>query len=107
MKLLTFDDLNFSNKKFWTGFVATSFPAALDEASDMSLDEIVEENGLDDCDWWDAFTGYYEGILEESDGYLENPQTLVYRRRRNTPCFRYGDISRISKNCDHREICIS
>lgn len=77
MKMLTLDDLNFSNQKFWTGFIATSFPTALDESSDMSLTEIIEENSLADCKWWDDFTGYYEGILEETDGYLEEPQTFV------------------------------
>lgn len=26
--------------------------------------------------WWERFTGYYDGVLDESDGYLENPTTL-------------------------------
>lgn len=78
MKMLTLDDLNFSNKKFQPGFIATSFPTAFDEEADSSLGEIIEENHLADCSWWDDFTGYYEGILEETDGYLENPQTFVY-----------------------------
>lgn len=77
MKMLTLDDLDFSNQKFWEGFIATSFPTALDESSDMALTEIIEENSLADCQWWDDFTGYYEGILEETDGYLEEPQTFV------------------------------
>lgn len=78
MKGLTLQDLAFSNQKFWTGFLATSFPNAWDEASDLSLTELLEEHQLADCAWWDHFTGYYEGILEESDGYLEEPQTFLY-----------------------------
>ena len=26
--------------------------------------------------WWETFTGYYESVLDESDGYLEEPVTL-------------------------------
>ncbi len=79
MKDIPFHDLDFSNKKFWTGFVTTSFPTALDEASDMALTEIIDENDLADYDWWADFTGYYEGILDETDGYLDDPKTFLYR----------------------------
>lgn len=73
MKILTLHDLDFSNKKFWTGFITTSFPTALDEVSDMSLTEIIEENDLADYKWWCDFTGYYKGILDETDGYFSDP----------------------------------
>lgn len=26
--------------------------------------------------WWEQFTGYYKGVLDKSDGYLDNPTTL-------------------------------
>ncbi len=75
---INLEDFNFSNKKFWIGFIALSFPTALDEETDMSLSEIIEKNSLGDIEWWDYFTGYYDGILEESDGYIDNPKTLTY-----------------------------
>lgn len=74
--MLTLKDLDFSNKNFWRGFIATSFPIAFDEITDLSLTEIMEENDLADCQWWNDFTGYYDGILEETDGYLEHPKTF-------------------------------
>lgn len=42
--ICTLKDIEFSNRKFWTGFVTTSFPTALNEEADMSLPEIIEEN---------------------------------------------------------------
>lgn len=75
--MLTLKDIGFSNRNFWTGFVATSFPAALDEETDQSLTEIIEENQAADAKWWENFTKYYDGVLEDSDGYLDDPETLV------------------------------
>lgn len=77
MKSLAFNDLDFSNKEFWRGFITTSFPTALDEESDMSLTEIIEENNLANHKWWDDFTGYYDGILDETDGYLDDPKMFL------------------------------
>lgn len=75
--MLTLKDLEFSNRQFWTGFFAASFPTALDEKTDMSLTEIIEEKSLADISWWNTFTKYYDGVYEESDGYVDNPETLV------------------------------
>ncbi len=35
------------------------------------------ENGMCDTGWWDNFTKYYDGVLEESDGYVDEPETLI------------------------------
>lgn len=78
MKILTYNDLNFANKKFWTGFITTSFPTALDEESDLTLTEIIDENDLADYEWWADFTEYYEGILDETDGYSDDPKIFLY-----------------------------
>lgn len=75
--MLTLNDVGFSNKKFWTGYVATSFPTALDEEKDLSLSEIIEENKAADINWWGNFTKYYDGVLEETDGYIDEPETLT------------------------------
>lgn len=79
---ITLDTISFSNKKFWYNFIALSFPTALDRQTDMSLSEIIAKNMpadmKDTTEWWDDFTGYYEGILDESDGYIDNPKTFTY-----------------------------
>lgn len=35
--MVSLDELHFNNKDFWTGFIMTSFPTALDEETDMTL----------------------------------------------------------------------
>lgn len=77
MQILTLNDLDFSNKDFWRGFISTSFPTALNEKTDMSLTEFIKENGLADYKWWESFTGYYDGIFDETDGYVDDPQTFI------------------------------
>lgn len=77
--MVSLEDLGFHNKKFWQGFIASSFPTSLDEEADMGLSELLEENETVDIDidWWNDFTKYYEGVLEETDGYLDDPEMLV------------------------------
>lgn len=75
--MVTLNDIDFSNKKFWTGFVSTSFPTALDDATDTSLSEMIQENNAADIKWWGNFTRYYDGVLEETDGYIDEPETLI------------------------------
>ncbi len=53
--MITLNDIGFSNKKFWTGLVTTSFPTSLDEETDLSLPEIIEENKAADINWWSSF----------------------------------------------------
>ena len=75
--MITLNNIDFFNRKFWTGFVATSFPTALDEETDMSLPEMIQENKTADTNWWRNFTKYYDGVLEETDGYIDEPETLI------------------------------
>ena len=76
--MISLREIDFSNRDFWVGFMATSFPTALEEETDMSLTELMIENGMYDTSWWDNFTKYYDGVLAESDGYLDEPETLIF-----------------------------
>ena len=69
--MISLHEIGFSNRNFWVGYMATSFPTALEEETDMSLTELMIENGMCDTSWWDNFTKYYDGVLEESDGYID------------------------------------
>lgn len=75
--MITLQEIDFWNRDFWVGFMATSFPTAWEEETDMSLTELIEDNEKSDIDWWSDFTKYYDGVLEESDGYLDEPETLT------------------------------
>ena len=76
--MVSLDEIGFFNKEFSIGFMATSFPTALDESTDMSLTELIEEHGLSNINWWSNFTKYYDGVLEETDGYINEPETFIY-----------------------------
>lgn len=69
--MILLQEIDFSNRNFWVGYMAASFPTAWEEETDMSLTELMIENGMCDTGWWDNFTKYYDGVLEESDGYID------------------------------------
>ena len=75
--MISLHEIDFSNRDFWVSFMATSFPTALEEETDMSLTELMTENEVCNTSWWDSFTKYYDGLLEKSDGYVDNPETLI------------------------------
>lgn len=75
--MISLHEIDFSNRDFWVGFMATSFPTALEEETDMSLTDLMIDDGMWNTSWWDNFTKYYDGVLEESDGYLDEPETLI------------------------------
>ena len=66
--MVSLEDLEFKNKKFWTGFIISSFPTSLNEETDMTLYELIEENEMVhiDINWWNDFTKYYDGVFEEA-----------------------------------------
>ncbi len=64
------------NNNFWIWFIMNNFPESLDELSDKTVMEIINENYFIDKEWIDEFTGYYKEVFNENDGYIENPNTL-------------------------------
>lgn len=74
-KIVKYDDIK-ENKDFWRYFFCVNFPCAEDEDSDMSLLEIIEEKYDISKKWQDEFTGFYEGVFDKNDGYVNNPSTL-------------------------------
>lgn len=77
-RVFPLDFFSFDNRDFWAGFLAGAFPTALDEDTDMSIAETLREAGLGSISAWDEFTGYYDGVLDESDGYVDNPACFEY-----------------------------
>ncbi len=79
---LTLKAIEWSNQNFWINFIALSFPTAWDETTDLSLSEIIEETvGKEQkkllLEWWDHFTHYDKETFNETDGYSNDPTTLV------------------------------
>ena len=75
--IIHLNDLQFDNTRFWAYFLSVNYPCAYSEESDSSLCDFVEEVLPVDPEWTDDFTQYYDGVLEESGGYLEDPTTFL------------------------------
>ncbi len=65
-----------NNNSFWLYFVSTQFPNAFDDVYDTSLCEFISENYEPDEEWIDDFIQYYDGIIDENDGYADNPNYI-------------------------------
>lgn len=80
MKLqIDINTLHFDNKNFWIGFFCSAYVNAADEETDSSVYDILDEAGIinkEVMNWWEEFCGYYEGVLDETDGYAEEATTL-------------------------------
>lgn len=74
-KFVDFDAVK-NQQQFWLYFLGTNFPNGYVEETDESLSEFIEYRYDIDMEWPNNFTGYYEGVLDSSDGYVENPTTL-------------------------------
>lgn len=75
MKKICVEDIDCLN--FWINYFGCCYPDGYDESNDISVSELMEELYTEEVgNWWEQFTGYYEGVLDESDGYLDNPTTL-------------------------------
>lgn len=62
---------------FWTNYFGCCYPDGYDEEEDVCASELMQELYTEETgNWWNTFTGYYDGVLDESDGYLAEPTTL-------------------------------
>lgn len=71
------EEVGFTNKNFWSYYFHVNFPNGYSEKTDMTVGEMVEEIVPINIEWVNSFTQYYDGVLEECDGYLDNPTTLT------------------------------
>lgn len=79
MKIVEFDEIR-SNAYFWLYFLATAFPLAMDTEEDTDLSDFIYEyyeQTSDASEWIDAFVQYTDGIMEENDGYADDPTSVV------------------------------
>lgn len=72
------------NLPFWISYFGCSYLNLYDEAEDISVSELMERLCTEEvCEWWKKFTGWYDGVLDESDGYLDAPVFLETPLPRN------------------------
>jgi len=74
-KIIKIEEIR-ENKNFWLYFFVSNFPESLDEDSDSTLTEIIQENYTISKGWVDKLTKNYDGVFDENDGYVADPNTL-------------------------------
>ncbi|WP_315122422.1 Imm19 family immunity protein [uncultured Clostridium sp.] len=64
------------NSNFWLLFFACNYPESFNEELEETLSEFLSEKFEFPKEFINSFTGYYDGVLDDSDGYVDDPNTL-------------------------------
>ncbi len=77
MKKVTIEAI-FDNTLFWIYFISISFPNALSENGELTLSDFMFERYDHEIakKWANDFVQYTEDIMDDCDGYVEEPTTL-------------------------------
>lgn len=62
-----------SNSNFMPWFLMNNFPEGIDKI------ELIQEKCILDKEWIDNLTGYYDGVFEKNDGYIDTPKAVVIK----------------------------
>jgi hypothetical protein len=74
--ILTINDLNNQRLQFWSMFFSKCYPNGYYQEKDIELSEYIRTKYNLSLDWVDEFTKYYDGVLDDEDGYVENPRKV-------------------------------
>lgn len=75
MGRVSFQDID--NLSFWISYFGCSYLNLYDEEEGISVSELMEDLCTEEVyKWWERFTGWYDGVLDERDGYLDDPAFL-------------------------------
>ena len=64
-----------SNTSFINWFLMSNFPAGIDVDEDVSLSELLSASPIDKG-FINQLTQYYDGVFDDYDGYVENPNAI-------------------------------
>lgn len=84
---------NSKNLLLW--FITVNFPEGYDEEQDISFVEFMEENYEFDDDEINMVTQYYDGVFDENDGYVDDPNVIAINLsngKKFSVAFHPGDI---------------
>lgn len=73
----------FRSPEFWNFYIYQSCGEIGETFEPEIIEDIFKVEKKSYEDWWKSFTGYYEGIFEETDGDVENPSTICIRFKNN------------------------
>jgi hypothetical protein len=63
--------------KFWHGVFASQFSSIAQQLRGDLLEQTLGTSDRDALTWWNGFTQFYEGVLDEADGYVNAPASLT------------------------------
>jgi hypothetical protein len=66
----------FGDRRFWASLYLRAFGQIGEQPEPELLCSLLQLNERDAQDWDNKFTGWYPGILDESDGYSDDPATV-------------------------------
>lgn len=69
-------DLILEDEKFWIYFFSKNYPNGYYEENDIELSEYIFANYELSLKWVNEFTKYYDGVLDEQDGYVNTPRVI-------------------------------
>jgi Immunity protein 19 len=64
------------NPNFWFSYLVSSFGQIGEPFETEFVGKVFDVSGENTINWWNSFTGYYEGIFDETDGEVENPSSI-------------------------------
>lgn len=74
MSKVSITELSFDNKSFWRGFFLFNFQYGYDDETDTTIEELADYVAdKRDFTYWDSFTGWYDGVFDENDGFVDDP----------------------------------
>lgn len=67
--------------QFWFMWLSTFGPIG-DPIEEYLLSKAFGVGSAEASEWWDQFTGWYEGVLDDEDGHVDDPATVSLKTAR-------------------------
>ena len=74
-KIVDYETIRYEDN-FWIMFFMGNFPLSCYNDAEGTLSELIYDRYGYNRQWIHEFNGYYDGIFDECDGYLDDPTTL-------------------------------
>ncbi|MCA9622351.1 MAG: hypothetical protein KC731_25175 [Myxococcales bacterium] len=65
------------DRRFWYGYLRSAFGQRTFALDDEVMNRAFGAIEAEALDWWRAFSGWYEGIFDTTDGIVQDPGLLI------------------------------
>jgi hypothetical protein len=63
--------------RFWHSVFASQYSSIARQLQGDILEQALGTSDHDALTWWNGFTQFYEGVLDDTDGYVDDPTSLT------------------------------